>query len=256
MGGLKLNLLFLCRLMVYILIRLTHARHVISPPHKTILMFTDFYRAFYYSVLIIAAAIGLLYIAKVDKAFRWICLLLILTTISELVARYFKSHHENNNIVYVIFTPVEYFVYAMIYKMFFDDKKWTKILFISVAGLIFLELINTIFFQPISETPTNIMDIESVLLVILSLKLFISIREKPVFDNILKEGVFWFNSAVLFYYSFDILFWGFHNLVFRLENPPAIIYNSLLLFSGFLYLVFALAVLLNFNAVTKTIITA
>jgi hypothetical protein len=218
-------------------------------------MFTDFYHAFYYIVLIIAAVISLMYFKKVDKTFGWVCLLIILTLVSELIARYFKSHHEKNGTVYVIFTPVEYFIYAMIYKLFYNDKKWARILLISVGCLIISEVVNTIFFQSADEAPTNIINIESVLLVILSLKLFNNIREKPLYENVLNEGVFWFNSAVLFYYSFDILFWGFHNIVFRLSNPPAIIYNSLLLFSGFLYIVYAISVLLNFSSINKAIRT-
>lgn len=219
-------------------------------------MFTDFYRAFYYSVLIMAAGVGLLCFKKSDKTFRWMCSLIILTLISELIAWYFKFHRKPNGAVYIIFTPVEYFLYAMIYKSFFDDKKWTKILYLSVACFIFIEVINTFFFQSANEAPTNIINIESVLLVILSLKLFIGIREKPVYENILYEGVFWFNCAVLFYYSFDILFWGFHNVVFRLSKPPVIIYNGLRLFSGFLYIVYAVAVLLNLNSTNKTVRTA
>jgi hypothetical protein len=218
-------------------------------------MFTDFYRAFYFSFLIIAAVISLLYFKKVDKTFRWVCLLIMLTLISELIAKYFSLHRKPNGVVYIIFTPVEYLVYAMIYISFFNDKKWSKILFTSVACLIFAEVVNTMFFQPVIETPTNIMNIESVLLVILSLKLFINIREKPVYENVLSAGVFWFNSAVLIYYSFDILFWGFHNIVFRLRNPPAIIYNGLLLFSGLLYIVYGVSVLLNFSSVSKIVKT-
>lgn len=216
-------------------------------------MFTDSYRACYYSFLIIAAVISLLYYKKVDRTFRWLCILVILTLISELIARYFSFHRKPNGIVYVIFTPIEYYIYAMIYKMFFGDKKWTTILFISVACLIFLEVINTIFFQPTYEIPTNVMNVESVLLVTLALKLFISIREKPVYENVLSEGVFWFNSAVLLYYSFDILIWGFHSIVYHLQDPPMIIYHILLLFSGFLYVVYAISVLLNYVSVSKAV---
>ncbi len=216
-------------------------------------MFTDIYSIFYYSVLIVAAAISLLKFRKVEKSFKWVCLLLVLTLISELIAKYFSIHRQPNGIVYVIFTPVEYFMYTMIYQAFFDDKKWTRILGMSAAGLLVLEVVNTVFIQPVNESPTNIINIESVLLVILSLKLFISLREKPVYENVMGEGVFWFNTAVLFYYAFDILFWGFHNVVFRLPNPPAIIYSGLLLFNGILYLTYTAAVVLNANAVKKLV---
>src|ERR1700733_4177780 len=95
------------------------------------LMPEDFYSVFYYSVLIIGATICMICFNKVDRPFKWLCVLIILTLSSELIAGYFSFHHKNNGIVYIIFTPIEYFMYVMIYKMFFDDKKWEKILFIS-----------------------------------------------------------------------------------------------------------------------------
>jgi hypothetical protein len=212
-------------------------------------MFTDFYHTFYYTILIIAAIATALYFNSVDSPFRLVCLLVLLTVLSEFIARYCKVNYRTNNIVYLIFTPIEFSMYAMIYKRFLNDNKWTKILYITIACLIFATVINSIFFQPPLKTPTNIMDIESVLLVILSLKLFIDIREKPVYEKVTTEGVFWFNSAVLFYYSFAILFWGIHNMVYRLTNPPVIIYDALLLFSGLLYVVYVVSVFLNYRAV-------
>jgi hypothetical protein len=215
-------------------------------------MFTDFYRAFYYSVLIIAACISVLCFKKADKTFRWLCLLIILTLISELISRYFSIHRKPNGIIYIIFTPIEFFIYAMIYNLFFNDKFWAKVLFISVAGLIALEIINTLFFQHLAA-PTNIMNVEGVLLVILSLKFFINISEKPVYENVLYESVFWFNSAVLIYYAFDVLVWGLHTLIYQLKNPPMIIYQILLLFSGFLYVTYSVAILLNLVSINKAI---
>lgn len=210
-------------------------------------MFTDFYHAFYYSILIIAAIASIMYFRRVDRTFRSVCLLILLTVTSEFIARYCKVHYRANNVVYLIFTPIEFFMYAMIYKSFFNDKRWTKIIYLTIGGLIISTVVNAAFFQPPGKTPTNIMDIESVLLIILSLKLFIDIREKPVYEDVLNEGVFWFNSAVLFYYSFDILFWGIHKLVYRLDNPPVIIYNALLLFSGLLYVIYILSIFLNYR---------
>jgi len=215
-------------------------------------MFRDIYLNLYYGILISATYISLSYLKKVDKPFALLCLLILLTAINEFIAGYLYFCRKPNGIVYLIFTPVEYFIYAMIYKIFLNDKKWTRILFISFACLIVLEIVNTIFYQRLS-IPTNIMSIESVLLVILSLKLFIKIREEPVYENVLNEGVFWFNSAVLVYYSFDILIWGFHSLVYHLKDPPRIIYNILQLFSGLLYLTYGAAIFLNYFSINKTL---
>lgn len=207
-------------------------------------MFTDFYRSFYYTVIIIAAGFSLICFRGVNKANKWLCILIILTLISELVSRYFSVRHKPNGIIYILFTPVEFCVYAIIYSILLNDKLWTRIICLSVLGLVVAEIFNTLYIQHL-KAPTNIMNAEGVLLVILSLKLFINIKENPVFDNLLLEGVFWFNTAVLIYYSFDILIWGLHSLIYFLAHPPVVIYHMLLIFSALLYLLFAFSILLN-----------
>ncbi len=207
--------------------------------------FSDFYHACYYCILPLAAVISLLYFKRADKAFKWLCILIFLTCLSEFTALYVGLHYGFNGIVYDVFTPIEYFMYANIYSLFLNDKKWKKILPLTVAFLIFVDVINVLFFQHITEVPTNTINIEMVMLVFLSLLLFINIREKPVYENIIGEGVFWFNSAVLFYYSFKILIWGFYGVMYNMKDPPKINSNMLLFSSGLLYLLYVFCILLN-----------
>ena len=211
-------------------------------------MFADFYHSFYYSLLISGTLIALIFLKRVDVSFRWIAVLIVLTLISELTAKYISfSLRKNNNIIYHFFTVIEYFFYAIIYKQFFSTKKWNTILNLTVWILVAAEIINVIFFQPFKITNTNTMILECLFLIFISLALFNKIRETTEYGNILQEGIFWFNSAVLFYYSFNILIWGFHSIqVYQLKNPPYIIYNANLLLSGLLYLFYSISILLNF----------
>ncbi|HEY2584094.1 MAG TPA: hypothetical protein VGI43_19960 [Mucilaginibacter sp.] len=216
-------------------------------------MFKDFYAAFYYGILIVAASISLLYFKKVTRTFKWLCMLIIITLVSELIAKYFSLKHHPNSIIYIILTPIEYSIYAMIYSLFFKSKLWTRILFGSVVCLMVLEILNILFFS-LQAANNNMIEVEGILLVAASLKLFIDIREKPVYENIFKESVFWFNSVVLLYYSNQVLFYGIHDLIYRLKNPPNIVYQILLLFSGFLYIGYTISILLNNFPINKTVI--
>lgn len=218
-------------------------------------MFHDFYHAFYYLALSVSVIVGIVLFSKIETAYKWIALLMLITLFSELIARFVGGYlHETNNIVYHFFTPVEFMLYCIIYRWFFKERFWNAVLFISFMVLLILELLNTLFFQPLQTTNTNIMIGESVLLVLISLSLFTKIMVLPVYDNILSEGVFWFNSAVLLFYSFNILVWGFHSIkVYQLQHPPTIIYDLILLFSGLLYLFFALAVTLNYQSKRKPV---
>jgi len=207
----------------------------------------DFYDIFYYGCLLLAAITGLWYFHKADTEFKWLAVLILLTLVSELIAKYIAYGLDKpNSIVYHVFTPIEYTIYVIIFQGFLDHKKWNALLWLSAIGLFLFEIGNTIFFQSLHETNTNVMITESVLLVFLSLMLFLKIRETPSSGNLLTEGVFWFNSAVLCYYAFNSLIWGFHNMkVYTLENPPQVIYDLNLILSGLLYLTFSTAIILN-----------
>jgi hypothetical protein len=213
--------------------------------------FSDLYHACYYCILPLTVVVSLTCFRKVDKAFKWICVLISFTCISEFTALFIGLKYGRNGIVYDLFIPIEYFIYAQIYACFLANKKLKKILLTTTVVLLVLSVVNIIFLQSPTEVPTNTFNIEMVMLVFLSLLLFIKIREEPVYENILKEGAFWFNSAVLFYYSFNILIWGFYGIIYNMKDPPEINGNMLLLSSALLYVIFIFSVLLNFYSSNK-----
>ena len=216
-------------------------------------MFSDFYHSFYYSILFIGALTGLLLVNRVNTPFKWLSILLMVTLMSELLAKYLSSYLKiSSNPVYHFFTVIEYLLYVIVYRYFFAAKLWSKILTISAWIFFTAEIINVIFFQPMQTTNTNTMILESLLLIFLSLSLFLKLRASIEYENILLEGVFWFNASVLFYYSFNILIWGFHSIrVYELKNPPDIIYSLILLLSGLLYLFYSASIILNYLNVRK-----
>ena len=215
--------------------------------------YPDFYRGFYYSILFVAVIISLIHFRHVGKAFKWISLLLIITLISDLIASYvYFAFRYPKNIIYHFFTPIEYFIYASAYVAFLNNKKWNRILMISVAVFVGVEILNTLFLQPLKKFPSNIFIVEDLLLVYLSLILFSRMRSMKLSNNLLKEGIFWFNSSVLFYCSLDILISGLLNLVISPQRVPGFILNILLLFNGLLYACFAISIILNANFSRKT----
>ncbi len=210
-------------------------------------MSADIYDLFYYFSLLISVGVGCFLYRKTDRPFKYLTLLLIVTLGSEMIAKYVAYGMDiSNSVVYHIFTPIEYTIYVLIFINFIQKKNINRLLWISAAGLILYQIINTLLLQPIPEPTTNTMITESTLLVVLSLILFLKIRVTPSQQNILKRGDFWFASAVLCYYAFNILIWGFHSMkVYLLDNPPQIIYDVNMILSGLLYLTFTTAILLN-----------
>lgn len=209
-------------------------------------MFSNFYHGFYYTALIVSATVSLWLFAKASSPFRWLAILIVFTMISEITAKYLGVNYDNNSIVYHIFTPIEYLIYAVIFYKFFKSRRWNGFFISSVLGIFLLAILNAKFLQPVHVDNSNIMMVENILLVFLSLMLFVRIRTSHHSKNILLEGVFWFNSMVLIYYTFNILIAGFHSFeVYKYQNPPMVIYKINLLMSALLYLVYTLSITLN-----------
>ena len=211
-------------------------------------MFSDFSHAAYYSILMIGALSGLLLITRVSAPFKWLAVLLMVTLVNELLARYCKyTLRITNNPVYHIFTVVEFALYAIIYRYFLHSAKWNRILNFSILGFVLFELINLLFFQPINISNTNSLLLEGLLLIFFSLNLFLQIRSDMAYQNLFKEGIFWFNCAVLFYYSVTILNWGFHSLkVYDLPNASKVLYTLLRIFNCILYSLLILSLVLDY----------
>jgi hypothetical protein len=123
----------------------------------------------------------------------------------------------------------------------------------SFLFLLLAEIINIVFFQPLHIANTNTIIIESIFLICISLAMFNKIRESMQYQHLLKEGIFWFNSAVLIYYSISFLIWGFHSIrVYEMKNPPLVIYSLNLFFSALLYLFYSFSLFENFFTKRKT----
>lgn len=211
-------------------------------------MFSDFSHAAYYSILMIGALTGLFLIIRVSAPFKWLAALLMVTLVNELLARYCKyTLRISNNPVYHIFTVLEFALYAIIYRYFLPSSKWKRILNFSVLGFVLFELINLVFFQPITMSNTNSLLLEGLLLIFFSLNLFLQIRSDMTYQNLLTEGVFWFNCAILFYYSVTILNWGFQSLkVYDLPHASKVLYTLLRIFNCILYSLLILSLILDY----------
>ncbi|GAC1306145.1 MAG: hypothetical protein NVSMB24_16110 [Mucilaginibacter sp.] len=79
-------------------------------------------------------------------------------------------------------------------------------------------VINALFFQPFhSVFPTYVNLPTLALLVIFSLLLFKQMLLSPLITPLLKQGVFWFNTAIIFYGTTMFLNIGLSNVYIR--NP-------------------------------------
>lgn len=201
----------------------------------------------YLLVLFSTSIISIFSFNKIDESYKFLALLIYCTFLTEISAILFAKYFHSNHNVFQIFTIIEYYFYTKIFSAFIKAEKLKKIISFSFYIFLIISILNIFFLQPISTSNTNTIILECYLIVVMSLLLFIDIRNNLEYHNILTEEVFWFNSAVFIFYSINIIIWGLRSLkVYNLKNPPEIVYNQLLWFLCIiLYSVFTISIVKN-----------
>ncbi|MDB5090421.1 MAG: hypothetical protein JWR09_4415 [Mucilaginibacter sp.] len=122
---------------------------------------------------------------------------------------------ERNNypvLHFFVLISIMFFVAIYYYAFFKTTLKKT----IVVLGLIaiLISIFNLVFVEGIWEYPSISNTILNVLLIFFSLAYFYQLLNKQEFIHIEKQGLFWINAGVLFYYAINIfLFMLFKQLL-------------------------------------------
>lgn len=152
---------------------------------------------------VVAALYNYRHLDSVLKLMALFCLLSIIPDFAGLITTYLKIVFNSLFLIH-LFDIMAVIFFTLIYQRAFYKpvfKKMTLIFgIISFAALIF----NVIFIESIWSYPSVSNTILSVFLIILSLVYFYELLSRQEFTYIEKQGMFWINSGVLFYYAITI----------------------------------------------------
>ena len=157
---------------------------------------------FIFRILIsfIAALVGMVRYKKLTMPFKILSIYLVLVFIQEIVNKFYIILHKNNYIIMHAGTLIKCVSLSIIYYYLFQKKTAKTISGILTSLLTVFILINAFVFEPFDSTfPSNALTADDVVFVIISLLLFKQMLQYAVQVNIYKQGIFWFNSAVLFF---------------------------------------------------------
>lgn len=152
---------------------------------------------------VVAALYNYRHLDSVLKLMALFCLLSIIPDFVGLITTFLKIVFNSLFLIH-LFDIMAVIFFTLIYQRAFYKpvfKKMTLIFgIISFAALIF----NVIFIESIWSYPSVSNTILSVFLIILSLVYFYELLSRQEFTYIEKQGMFWINSGVLFYYAITI----------------------------------------------------
>ena len=161
---------------------------------------------------------------NLDRIFKLIGVFFIISAFADLLQWLLPFWHYSNIWVVHIFVIVNIVFFCVIYyKAFVNslNKRITLILssLALVAGLYSC--------KDIFEYPTISNTASSIVFIILSLLLFFQLLTRQEFVHIEKQGLFWFNAAVLFYFSINIFLFMLIAMIPLHERPSYYIINNI-----------------------------
>jgi len=170
-----------------------------------------------YTILIlslITGIIGMVSYKKLTMPFKLLSVYLSYVFLDNVVNQYVNAVYKNNVWVLHAETIANYVFFSFIYYNLLKNKYIKKSILVSVILVTIFFIINASFLQP-SEFPSNSMLINEILFTIFSLLLFKQMLLYPLQVNILKQGVFWFNTAILFFSTTMFLNFALINYYFQ-----------------------------------------
>jgi hypothetical protein len=131
---------------------------------------------------------------------------------------------RNNHPAVHVFVMINVIFFgAIYYKAFVIPflKRLTIILSI-------IALILTIYFtKDIYDYPSESNTASSIVFIVLALIYFYQLLNRQEFVHIEKQGLFWFNAGVLFYFSVNIFLFMLFNKIPKAQQPSFFIINSI-----------------------------
>lgn len=170
----------------------------------------------YLVVLFITWLFGLINLKKLSSSYKLLTFFILVTFISESATRIFIKEYRNSCPPYHIYQPLNYFFTTAFYLSYL--KKSGSIISWSWVAFIIFCMANTSLLQNVWTVPTNAMLPANIVYVLCSLLLFKSMLQQTEDKQLLRQGLFWYNTSTLILYTFNFFCWSFYNVLLKLEN--------------------------------------
>ncbi len=160
---------------------------------------------------LIAAIYAFINYPKFEKKFRVVSVFVFLSLIVQLISQYLSWKSTNNLFLLHFFVPVSFVVLSLFYQKVFHGFIHKSILPIIALVFCLFSILNSCFLQSTDTFNSYALSLESLLLVIYSLSLFILLLNSSAKDENQKwvASLVWINHGVFIYYSVGLLLFYF-----------------------------------------------
>jgi len=158
----------------------------------------------YLIILTLCVFIGVLSYRLFDRETKLIFYLILLSFVSEFLTKLVEKE-----IIYH-FIALFYIIIITLYFLYTVKSKHKKQLFVANAVLwVFFEIINCVFFEPLTELNSNILSLISFVIILQSLFALYKILSDDSIVKLFSYVHFWFWTFFLLLWSCTFFFWAY-----------------------------------------------
>ena len=178
----------------------------------------------YCVLLLLVAGVGIFRYKLLTTPFKILTWSVVAVGVLAIVSKFFSVRYRNNAPILQIQSITEFLFYLTTYYYLFKNKTIKKAILVSIVVITIFFFINALFLQPFAKVfPTNIYIPTQTLYAVYSLLLFKEMLMYPLKINIIKQSVFWFNTAILFFATTMFFNLGLSNYLAEHTHYDAII---------------------------------
>lgn len=196
-------------------------------------------------IILIGISLGIFKWKHAQPVLKWIVILLSVTFLTETTAIVFVTNKLGYNVnIYKIFDMIQPGIMAAIFYFIYKNQNLKNFAIYSGIIIVFGSLVSSLIYHDASVLNNISVSLKSSYFILLSLLKYWELLSQPDEDDILKNGVFWFCSSLLFFNAVTIMYWVTHTqlqkfelakIAAQLHLSANFIFYILIVFSIFLF---------------------
>lgn len=195
-----------------------------------------------YALLGISLLIGCLRFRRLSNDQFTLWLLVVFAAVTELISRVLWSFKVSNLFLYHIYCVAEFSLLIILYRRNLKGLIHPHFFTSLIAAFILFAVVNTLFFQNLRQFNSNVMFVECLVLIILSILYFFKELRDLEHRNLEKVPMFWINASVITYFSGTlVLFYAVNDLIPVPLKDQGIVWGVHALFNIFHYGLYSVA---------------
>ena len=170
----------------------------------------------YYASIVFATIVGLTRYRYLDVALRVILASLIVTLISELSCyiAYAFNRYSLRGTIYHVYGIIDATLLSAYFIYLIKPYRHRKYIIICVVVWLVAGIFNSIFLQPLRALNTNMLMLQSIVFITMSLYYIYSILKNDSTGSIFQYPHFWMSVIWLVFWSSSVFFWAFIKILY------------------------------------------